>query len=198
MSTLLLEATNNAIKIQEIYPLFSTVINKFLKLLQSQNNIYKNTDYYVSYINDLLKEDNISISKCSTFIIMTIYNEGHKNMYSINDKLSRSVEKDIINNAINILENDIILQHIIKKINNILSSINLEKYYDKYKELFGYELNINYDIITKINADNIKAIYENFHKIKRLITLLKLKNIHYIEEINEIDDYLFCLFYYSD
>ena len=197
MSISILEATNNAINIQDIYSLFSTVINKFFKLLRPENNSYKHTDYYIAYINDLLKEDNISITKCVTFIIMTIYHESLKNRFRINYKNSRSFEKDIINDAVCILENDINLQYIIKKINYILSSINLENYYDKYKEFFGCELSINYDNITEINNNNIKNIYENFHKIKRLVTLFKL-NVYCNEEIDEIDDYLFCLFYYSD
>jgi hypothetical protein len=197
MSISILQDTNNAINIQDTYSLFSTVINNFLKLLRPENNSYKHTDYYITYFNDLLKEDNISITKCVIFIIMTIYHESLTNRFRTNYKNSRSFEKDIINDAVRILENDINLQYIIKKINNILSSINLENYYDKYEEFFGCELLINYDNITEINNDNIKNIYENFHKIKRLVTLFKL-NVYCNEEINEIDDYLFCLFYYSD
>lgn len=201
MSVSIIEARNNFIKIQEMYSLFFNVVNKFLKLLEPQNNSYKNVEYYITYINDLLNEDNMSITKCTTFMIMTIFHESQKySRYNNNDnnKLVRSFEKDIINDAICILENEHNLQHIIQKINNILISINIENYYEAYKEKFGCELCINYDTIYEINYENIKTIYENFHKIKRL-TIIMQEDIYYsVEEINDIDNYLFCLFYYVD
>jgi hypothetical protein len=96
-----------------------------------------------------------------------------------------------------ILSNKYITDHIIKTINNVLL-VNFEKYYDIYNTNYGCELSINYNTITEINSINIKNIYENFHKIKRLIVIAELEKSLNIEEINEIDDYLFCLFYYDD
>jgi len=196
--TTLLDVTNNMIEIQELYILFFITVNKFLKLLQNEKNIYKNTDYCIDHINELLSEEKISIKKCSIFIIMAIYNENLTYRYNTNNK-SREIkysEKEIINQIIYILSNDTILVHVKKKINDILS-INLEEHYYKYEKHYGCELNINYEPITEINSENIKDIYENFHKIKRLIILSKLEEYD-IEEINEIDNCLFCLFYYNE
>lgn len=129
---------------------------------------------------------------------MAIYNENLKyRHYMTKDKEFKHTEKEIINELIFILSNDNILDHIIIKINDILS-INLEEHYHKYKEHYGCELSINYNIITEINSENIKDIYENFHKIKRLIILSKLEESYDMEEINEIDNCLFCLFYYNE
>ena len=194
----LLDVTNNMIQTQELYILFFITINKFLKLLQIQNNIYKDTNFYIEHINELLSEEKLSLRKCSIFIIMAIYNENLKyRHYMTKDKEFKHTKKEIINELIFILSNDNILDHIIIKINDILS-INFEEHYHKYKEHYGCELSINYNIITEINSENIKDIYENFHKIKRLSILSKLEESYDMEEINEIDNCLFCLFYYNE
>ena len=194
----LLDLTNNMIQTQQLYVLFFITINNFLKLLQTQNNIYKDTNFYIEHINELLSEDKLSLTKSSIFIIMAIYNENLKyRHYMTKDKNFKHTEREIINKLIFILSNDNLLDHIIIKINNILS-INFQEHYHKYKEHYACELNINYNIITKINSENIKDIYENFHKIKRLIILSKLEESYDMEEINEIDNCLFCLFYYNE
>ena len=128
---------------------------------------------------------------------MSIYNENVTQYHSINHKQSKLIEKEIINNLIYILSQNAILVHVIEIINNILL-VNFEEYYDKYKENYGCEININYNAIAEINNENIKDIYENFHKIKRLILIAKLEESFDMREINEIDNCLFCLFYYSD
>jgi hypothetical protein len=194
--TTLSDVTNSMIVIQELYILFFITVNKFLKLLQNQHDIYKHTDFYIHHINELLKEDKLSISKCCIFMIMTIYNENLSYRYQ-NNKKNRHIEKEIINEIIFILSNDTILVHFIKKINDILS-VNLENYYHKYEEYYGCQLNINYNIITEIKSENIKDIYENFHKTKRLIMLSNLQETYDMEDIDEIDNYLFCLFYYNE
>lgn len=192
----LLDVTNNMIATQELYILFFISLNKFLKLLQDQNN-YKNSDYYINHINELLKEDKLSISKCSVFIIMAIYNENLSFKYQSDKRKNRHIEKEIINEFIFILSNDIILANTIKKINDILL-VNLENYYHNYETHYNCQLTINYDVITEINSENIKDIYENFHKMKRLIILSKLGEMYNIDEIYEIDNHLFCLFYYNE
>ena len=194
----LLDVTNNMIQTQELYLLFFITVNKFLKLLQTQNNIYKNTDFYIEHINELLSEDKLSLTKCCIFIIMAIYNENLSYRYNTTkNKEFKYAEKEIINELIFILSNDSILDHLIKKINDVLS-INLESYYHIYENHYSCELIINYNSITEINSENIKDIYENFHKIKRLIILSKLEESYDMEEINEIDNCLFCLFYYNE
>jgi hypothetical protein len=195
--TTLLDVTNNMIVIQELYLLFFITVNKFLKLLQQQNNIYKGTDFYINHINNLLSEDKLSISKCSIFIIMAIYNENLCYRHHLINNKNRTIEKEVINEMIFILSNDSVLVHFIKKINDILS-INLENYYHNYTRHYGCELHINYEPITNVNSENIKDIYENFHKIKRLIIISELQETYDMEEINEIDNYLFCLFYYNE
>ena len=191
------DVINNTTNTEQTYGLFFIILNKFLNLLQDQNNIYKNKDFCIDTINNLLKEDKLSIRNCSTFIIMSIYNENVTQYHSINHKQSKLIEKEIINNLIYILSQNAILVHVIEIINNILL-VNFEEYYDKYKENYGCEININYNAIAEINNENIKDIYENFHKIKRLILIAKLEESFDMREINEIDNCLFCLFYYSD
>jgi len=191
------DVTNSVITTQELYLLFFITVNKFLKLLQPEITIYKGADYYINHINELMKEENMSIRKCCIFIIMTIYNENLSYRHYINNNKNRHIEKEIINEIIFILSNDTILVHVINKINNFLS-INLENYYHYYSKHYGSELTINYDIITEINNQNIKDIYENFHKLKRLIILSKLQESYDMDEIHEIDNYLFCLFYYNE
>ena len=191
------DVISNTTNTEQTYGLFFIILNKFLNVLQDQNNIYKNKDFYIDTINNLLKEDKLSIRNCSTFIIMSIYNENVTQYHSINHKQSKLIEKEIINNLIYILSQNAILVHVIEIINNILL-VNFEEYYDKYKENYGCEININYNAIAEINNENIKDIYENFHKIKRLILIAKLEESFDMREINEIDNCLFCLFYYSD
>ena len=191
------DVISNTTNTEQTYGLFFIILNKFLNVLQDQNNLYKNKDFCIDTINNLLKEDKLSIRNCSTFIIMSIYNENLTQYHSINHKQSKLIEKEIINNLIYILSQNAILVHVIEIINNILL-VNFEEYYDKYKENYGCEININYNAIAEINNENIKDIYENFHKIKRLILIAKLEESFDMREINEIDNCLFCLFYYSD
>ena len=68
----------NTTRTQDFYNMFFTTLNKFLKLLQHQNNIYKNKDFCIDTINNLINEDKLSIRNCSTFIITSIYNENLK------------------------------------------------------------------------------------------------------------------------
>ena len=191
------DVINNTTNKEQQYGMFFIILNKFLNLLQDQNNLYKNKDFCIDTINNLIKEDKLSIRNCSTFIIMSIYNENLTQYHSINHKQSKLIEKEIINNLIYILSQNAILVHVIEIINNILL-VNFEEYYDKYKEYYGCEISINYNAIAEINNENIKDIYENFHKIKRLILIAKLEGSFDMREINEIDNCLFCLFYYSD
>ena len=192
----LLDVINNTTTIQELHMLFFVAVNKFFKLLKHPDNIYKNKEFYINTINDLIKEDKLSIKKIAIFIIMIIYNENLCHFQKINNKL-RSAEKVIISELIFILSNKYIMDYVIKVINNVLL-VNLKKYYHIYNTNYGCELSINYNAITEINSINIKDVYENFHKIKRLIVIAKLEETYTIEEINEIDDCLFCLFYYND
>ena len=187
----------NTTRTQDFYNMFFTTLNKFLKLLQHQNNIYKNKDFCIDTINNLINEDKLSIRNCSTFIITSIYNENLTQNHNINNKLTKLIEKEIITNFVYILSNNAILSHVIEIINDILL-VNFEEYYDNYKQHYGCEITINYNAIVNINSDNIKDIYENFHKIKRLILIANLEESFDMTEINEIDNYLFCLFYYSD
>jgi hypothetical protein len=191
------DVINNTTNKEQQYGLFFIILNKFLNLLQDQNNIYKNKDFCIDTINNLIKEDNLSIRNCSTFIIMSIYNENLTQYHNINNKQTKLIEKEIINNLVYILSQNAVLVHVIEIINNILL-VNFEEYYDKYKEYYGCEININYNAIVEINDKNIKDVYENFHKIKRLILIAKLEETFDMKEINEIDNCLFCLFYYTD
>ena len=191
------DVINNTTEKEQQYGLFFIILNKFLNLLQDQNNIYKNKDFCIDTINNLLKEDKLSIRNCSTFIIMSIYNENVTQYHNINNRQTKIIEKEIINNLVYILSQNNILVHVIEIINNVLL-VNLEEYYDNYKEYYGCDISINYDAIVEINNKNIKDVYENVHKIKRLILIAKLEESFDMKEINEIDNCLFCLFYYID
>ena len=70
------DVINNTTSTEQTYGLFFIILNKFLNLLQNKDTIYKNKDFCVDTINNLLKEDKLSIKNCSTFIIMSIYNEN--------------------------------------------------------------------------------------------------------------------------
>ena len=128
------DVISNTTAIEQQYGLFFIILNKFLNLLQDQNNIYKNKDFYVDTINNLINEDKLSIRNCSTFIIMSIYNENITQYHNTNNRQTKLIEKEIINNLVYILSQNAILVHVIEIINNILL-VNFEEYYDKYKEL---------------------------------------------------------------
>ena len=191
------DVINNTTSTEQTYGLFFIILNKFLNLLQNKDTIYKNKDFCVDTINNLLKEDKLSIKNCSTFIIMSIYNENLTQYHNTNNRQTKLIEKEIINDLVYILSQNVILVHVIEIINNILL-VNFEEHYEKYKEYYGCDISINYDAIVKIDSDNIKDVYENFHKIKRLILIAKSEESFNMKEINEVDNCLFCLFYYSD
>jgi len=197
MSISIMQAKNNNTKINEIYSLFFVIVDNFFELFQSKNNTYKYSEYYVSYIDDALREETLSIINCIIFILMSIQYEGTLYRERSNDKLLKSLEKKIINNSIYILTYENNLQHLIANINEILST-NIDEYSFKYEETYKTKVIINYNPIVEINNDNIKDIYENFHKLKRLVDLIKENTFHNIEKIHNIDNYLFCLFYYGD
>lgn len=197
MSISIMQAKNNNTKINEIYSLFFVIVDNFFELFQSKNNTYKYSEYYVSYINDALKEETLSIINCIIFILMSIQYEGTLCRERSNDKLLKSLEKKIINNSIYILTYENNLQHLIANINEILST-NIDEYSFKYEETYKTKVIINYNPVVEINNDNVKDIYENFHKLKRLVDLIKENTFHNIEKIHNIDNYLFCLFYYGD
>lgn len=197
MSISIMQAKNNNTKINEIYSLFFVIVDNFFELFQSKNNTYKYSEYYVSYIDDALREETLSIINCIIFILMSIHYEGTLYRERSNDKLLKSLEKKIINNSIYILTYENNLQHLIANINEILST-NIDEYSFKYEETYKTKVIINYNPVVEINNDNIKDIYENFHKLKRLVDLIKENTSHNIEKIHNIDNYLFCLFYYGD
>ena len=55
------DVISNTTNTEQTYGLFFIILNKFLNVLQDQNNIYKNKDFYIDTINNLLKEDKLSI-----------------------------------------------------------------------------------------------------------------------------------------
>ena len=190
MSISIMQAKNNNTKINEIYSLFFVIVDNFFELFQSKNNTYKYSEYYVSYIDDALREETLSIINCIIFILMSIQYEGTLYRERSNDKLLKSLEKKIINNSIYILTYENNLQHLIANINEILST-NIDEYSFKYEETYKTKVIINYNPVVEINNDNIKDIYENFHKLKRLVDLTKENTSHNIEKIHNIDNYLF-------
>ena len=179
--------------------IFISIREKFVRLLKDGNNSYKYVRQYREQIKKYIEEDdeNESILKQLLYMLITIYSEKEKCRFHTNDDIAAKIEKDIIVDAFKILKEDKYKDQKIVEINEIIAvpyakEID-ELYFSMYEKKYGYPANINTSKITEITDDNIKDIHTNFYTIKRLLEAKEGQD----ENLKEIDDYLFCLYYFS-
>ena len=153
-------------------PLFMSIRENFIKLLKDGNNSYKYVRQYREKINKYIGEDS-PILKQLLYILTTIYSEKEKCRFHTNDDIAAKIEKVIIIDSLKILKEDKYKEQKIIEINDTYFSI--------------YKSNLNK--ITEITDENVTDIYTNFNNVRNLLEVN--------ECVKEIDDYLFCLYYFS-
>lgn len=157
------------------HPLFISIRENFVKLLKDGNNSYKYVRQYREKINKYIEEDekdDESILNQLLYMLLVIYSEKEKCRYHTNDDIASKIEKVIIIDAIKILKEDKYKEQKIIEIN--------EMYFSIYKS--------NLNKITEIIDENVTDIYTNFNNVRKLLE----PNAKH----KEIDDYLFCLYYF--
>jgi len=174
------------------HPLFISIRENFVKLLKDGNNSYKYVRQYREKINKYI-EDEEPILKQLLYMLVTIYSEKEKCRFHTNDDIAAKIERVIIQDALKILKEDKYKEQKIVEINEILIKEIDEFYFLIYKNKYGLTANINVNKITEITEENIKDIYTNFYNLRKLIEPTERLN----ENLKEIDDYLFCLYYFK-
>jgi hypothetical protein len=179
---------------------FISIREKFVKLLKDGNNSYKYVRQYREKINKYIEEDE-TILKQLLYMLLVIYSEKEKCRFHTNDDIAAKIEKDIITDALKILKEDKYKDQKIAEINEIIKTVSVEpcaktidkSYFLIYERKYGFPANINTNEITEITDENARDIYTNFNTIKKLLELTEDQN----EKYKEIEDYLFCLYYFS-
>jgi hypothetical protein len=170
------------------HQLFISIRENFIKLLKDGNNSYKYVRQYREKINNYIKEDDKSdatILKQLLYMLITIYSEKEKCRFHTNDDIAAKIEKVIIIDSLKILKEDKYKEQNIVEIN--------EMYFSIYKNKCGLSANINLNKITEITEENITDIHTNFNNVIKLLEPSK----HLNDNLKQIDDYLFCLYYFS-
>jgi len=132
-------------------------------------------------------------------MLSVIFTEKGKCRYHTNDDIAAKIEKDIIMDALRILKEDKYKNEKIVEINEIIAKADpcakeiYELYFSIFERKYGYPANINTSKITEITDQNIEDIHTNFSNVKRLLDPTESLN----EKHKEIDDYLFCLYYFK-
>ena len=171
---------------------FISIRENFVKLLKDGNNSYKYVRQYREKINKYIEEDVEPILNQLLYILLTIYSEQTKCRFHTNDDKAEKIEKIIIMDAVKILKEEKYKKQKIVEINEILINKIDDKYFSIYKNKYGLPANINADKITEITDKNVKDIYTNFNNIRKLLEPIE----HLNHNLKEIDDYLFCLYYF--
>jgi len=156
------------------HPLFVSIRENFIKLLKDGNNSYKYVRQYREKINKYIEDEDKSdstILQQLLYMLTTIYSEKEKCRSHTNDDIAAKIEKIIIPDALKILKEDKYKEQKIVEINEIVANMTTNK-------------------ITEITDENVTDIYTNFNNIRKI---LDCKN----GNLKEIDDYLFCLYYFS-
>jgi hypothetical protein len=174
------------------HPLFISIRENFVKLLKDGNNSYKYVRQYREKINKYI-EDEEPILKQLLYMLVTIYSEKEKCRFHTNDDIAEKIERVIIPAALKILKEDNYKEQKIVEINEICAKEIDEFYFLIYKNKNGFPANINMNQITEITEENIKDIYTNFYNLRKLLEPTERLN----ENLKEIDDYLFCLYYFK-
>ena len=79
------------------------------------------------------------------------------------------------------------------EINEIITRKIDELLLSTYKRKYGHIVTTSRDEITEITNENVEDIYSNFHNIRKILEPMERLN----EKHKQIDDYLFCLYYYN-
>ena len=173
---------------------FVSIRENFVKLLKDGNNSYKYVRQYREKINKYIKEeDDKFILQQLLYMLTTIYSEKEKCRFHTNDDIAAKIEIEIIIEALKILKEDKYKEQKIVEINEILTKEIDEFYFIIYKKKNGFPANINTNKITEITDENIKDVYVNFYNVRKLLEPTERLN----ENLKQIDDYLFCLYYFS-
>ena len=163
------------------HPLFISIRENFIKLLKDGNNSYKYVRHYREkinkYIEDEEDEDEETILQQLLYMLTTIYSEKEKYRSHTNDDIAAKIEKIIIPDALKILKENKYKEQKIIEIN--------EMYFSIYKN--------NLNMITEITDENVTDIHTNFNNARKLLESTQRVN----KNLKEIDDYLFCLYYFS-
>jgi hypothetical protein len=167
--------------------MFISIRENFIKLLKDGNNSYKYVRQYREKINKYIEENREPILKQLLYMLLVIYSEKEKCRFHTNDDIAAKIENVIIIDAIKILKEDKYKEQKIAEINETHFSIY------KNKNKYGLPTNINTNKIEEITDDNVKEIYINFIAVRKLLEPIERQN----DKHKEIDDYLFCLYYFS-
>jgi hypothetical protein len=94
----------NIFKIKIIYLLnmnqqFTSIREKFVKLLKDGNNSYKYVRQYREKINKYIEEDE-TILKQLLYMLLVIYSEKEKCRFHTNDDIAAKIEKDIMDTIV--------------------------------------------------------------------------------------------------
>lgn len=176
--------------------MFISIRENFVKLLKDGNNSYKYVRQYREKINKYMEEDETNdstILKQLIYMLLVIYSEKEKCRFHTNDDIAAKIEKVIVADAIKILKEDKYKQQKIVEINEIVTNKKDNFYFYIYKNKYGIPANINTDKITEITDENVKDIYINLNIVKKLLEPTERLN----ENLKQIDDYLFCLYYFT-
>ena len=180
------------------HQLFISIRENFIKLLKDGNNSYKYVRQYREKINKYIQDDEPILTQL-LYMLLTIYSEKEKCRFHTNDDIAAKIERVIILDALKILKEDNYKEQKIVEINEICAkAVSAEPwakeidefYFLLYKNKHGIQANINNKKITEITEENINDIYTNFYNLRKL---LDCKN----ENLKEINDYLFCLYYFK-
>ena len=189
----------------DIYSSYISVLKNVFELLQEGNNSYTQT--YLDTLDDFLeKEERHNKRDVVVFILMTIYNERNKCRLHTNDHIAKTFETNIIQEGLKILWYDCNIQHILDTMNQLLTFKFEPIHFIEYKNTFGCDIVIDYDEFENIDKDNITQVYERFNRYVRLNNI-RIKNNNYFGGyifnrafllFDDIDSYLFCLYYYKN
>ena len=178
------------------------IISDFLKLVKD----YCFSSFHEDNIEKYLKEQEMDIPKCITYILMSIYKERSRaRMFDDNFSKIYNLENTIIKKSLNLIRNNDNIKLIINKINKLLEHKFEETYHIKYQLHYGCSEKpvVSYDKITEINVNNSLEIYENLRKLNEFnnleINCLKPYNAseNDFRPYTTCNDYLFCLCYYG-
>jgi hypothetical protein len=174
--------------------LFISIRKNFVKLLKDGNNSYKYVRQYREQLNKYIEENREPILKQLLYMLLVIYREKEKCRFHTNDDIAAKIEKIIIMDAIKILKEEKYKEQKIAEINEIVTKANKidETYFSIYKTKYGLNADINTDKIAEITDKNVKDIYTNFNNIRKLLEPIEQLN----DNLKQIDDYLFCLYYF--
>ena len=193
--------------------MFQEIRNTCLTLFEDGNNSYKYIRHYREELNNYISSKDIcdlneaDISEQLLFILMIIFFEKTKTRYHSNDIVALEYEKIIIVNALTILRQDNYKQQRVAEINKLLTDKTYETYLSLFEKTYEYKTYIDLELITDFTDDNVSNIYTNMNVIKKLFELnasvdenrfsQNYVKTYDVKMINQLYDYCFCLYYFT-